>query len=264
MNIQLIKATTSDSEAMQKMQIESFTPHFLRYKDDATSPVNESLEKMLYRINYEKGCYFKIMAENIHAGCLWVYENEEKVYRIGIMYISPEFQCKGVGKKALAIAESLFPEAEAWELDCPADMLINRNCYEKVGYKFTGETKIINDKLTLVFYRKNIVQLTHVVRNRGYKIVTLCGSIRFKDDFIKVQNELTLQGNLVISIEFFETELSDEIKSMLDDMHKTKIDMAHEIFVINKGRYIGRSTRDEINYAIKAGKTVKYLESINS
>lgn len=100
--------------------------------------------------------------------------------------------------------------------------------------------------------------------DRGYKIVTLCGSIRFKDDFVKVQNELTLQGNLVISLEFFETELSDEIKSMLDEMHKTKIDMAHEIFVINKGGYIGPSTRDEIDYAIKTGKTVKYLESINS
>lgn len=264
MNIRLIKATTNDAEAMQKMQIESFTPHFLRYKDDATSPVNESLEKMLYRINYEKGYYFKIMVDNIHAGCLWVYEKEPKLYRIGIMYISPEYQCKGVGQKALAIAESLFPEAEAWELDCPTDMSINRNCYEKVGYRLTGEAKIINDELTLMFYRKNIVPLNFVVRDRGYKIVTLCGSIRFKDDFVKVQNESTLQGNLVISIEFFETELSDEIKSMLDDMHKTKIDMAHEIYVINKDGYIGRSTRNEINYAIKTGKTVKYLESINS
>lgn len=158
MNIQLIKATTSDAEAMQKMQIESFTPHFQRYNDVATSPVNESLEKMLYRINYEKDSYFKIMVENIHAGCMWVYEKEPKLYRIGIMYISPEFQCKGVGHRALAIAESLFPEAEAWELDCPDDMTINRNCYKKAGYRFTGETKIINDKLTLVTYRKNSVK----------------------------------------------------------------------------------------------------------
>ena len=160
MNILLIKATTSDAEAMQKMQIESFKPHLKRYKDVETSPVNESLERMLYKINYEKGCYFKIIADNIHAGCVRVFENEPKMYRIGIIYISPECQCKGVGQEALTIAESLFPEAESWELDCPADMPINRNCYEKVGYRFTGETKIINDKLTFVFYRKDIVQLT--------------------------------------------------------------------------------------------------------
>jgi hypothetical protein len=79
-----------------------------------------------------------------------------------------------------------------------------------------------------------------------------------------VQNKLTLQGNLVISIEFFETDMSDEIKSMLDDMHQRKIDMADEIFVINKGGYIGSSTRNEIKYAIKAGKLVQYLESINA
>ena len=102
------------------------------------------------------------------------------------------------------------------------------------------------------------------ITKEGYKIVTLCGSTRFKDEFIKAQNELTLNGNLVISIEFFETEVSNEIKLMLDNMHRRKIEMAHEIFVINKGGYIGTSTRNEINYAIKIGKTVQYLELINS
>jgi len=97
---------------------------------------------------------------------VWVYEKAPKLYRIGIMYITPEFQCKGVGQKALAIAESLFPEAESWELDCPADLSLNRHCYEKVGYRLTEETKIINDELTLVFYKKDIVQLTNVVRDR--------------------------------------------------------------------------------------------------
>ncbi|WP_045575518.1 GNAT family N-acetyltransferase [Desulfosporosinus sp. I2] len=156
MEIQLIKATTSDAEAMRIMQIESFTPHFQHYMDVETSPVNESLEKMIYRISYEKGCYLKIMVDSILAGCVWVHELTPKLYRIGIIYISPEFQCKGVGQKALAIVESLFPEAESWELDCPSDMAINRKCYEKVGYRFTGETRIINDKLTLVSYRKGI------------------------------------------------------------------------------------------------------------
>ncbi len=50
-------------------------------------------------------------------------------------------------------------------------------------------------------------------------------------------------------------------KEMLDDMHKRKIDMADEIFVINVGGYIGSSTRYEIEYAETAGKPVRYLES---
>ncbi len=51
---------------------------------------------------------------------------------------------------------------------------------------------------------------------------------------------------------------------MLDDIHKRKIDMADEIFVINKGGYIGTSTKSEIEYAIETGKKVNYLEPLNT
>ena len=53
---------------------------------------------------------------------------------------------------------------------------------------------------------------------------------------------------------------SEGTKEMLDDMHKRKIDMADSIYVINVGGYIGQSTRSEIEYAIKNGKEVRYLE----
>jgi len=46
-------------------------------------------------------------------------------------------------------------------------------------------------------------------------------------------------------------------KEMLDDMHKRKIDMSDEIYVINVGGYIGSSTRWEIDYAIATGKAVR-------
>lgn len=156
MIIQLVKAIASDARVMQKMQIESFAFHFERYQDVDTSPVKEPLEKMISRIHNESGCYFKIIVDDIHVGCVWVLEKAAKMYRIGIIYILPEYQCKGFGKKVLAITESMFPDAKSWELDCPADLSINRHCYEKAGYLFTGETKVINEKLTLVFYRKEI------------------------------------------------------------------------------------------------------------
>lgn len=47
---------------------------------------------------------------------------------------------------------------------------------------------------------------------------------------------------------------------MLDDMHKGKIDMADEMFVINIGGYIGSSTRSEIKYTQATGKEVRFLE----
>lgn len=105
-----------------------------------------------------------------------------------------------------------------------------------------------------------------------YKVITLCGSTRFKDEFMEAQKRLTLEGNIVISVGLFghagdaeAWENMDEgaltkTKEMLDDMHKRKIDMADEIYVINVGGYIGSSTKSEIEYAKAAGKEVLYLE----
>ena len=98
-----------------------------------------------------------------------------------------------------------------------------------------------------------------------YKVITLCGSTRFKDDFLREQKRLTLEGNIVISVGLFghsgDTEVWNEnTKEMLDDMHKRKIDMADEIFVINKDGYVGSSTKSEIAYAKAKGKKVNYME----
>ena len=98
-----------------------------------------------------------------------------------------------------------------------------------------------------------------------YKVITLCGSTKFKDEFLIEQKRLTLEGNIVISVGLFGHSGDDEvwtenIKKMLDDMHKRKIYMADEIFVINKNGYIGSSTKSEIEYALKTNKKVNYME----
>ncbi len=98
-----------------------------------------------------------------------------------------------------------------------------------------------------------------------YKVITICGSTRFKEQFLEAQKRLTLEGNIVISVGLFGHSGDEEVwtagtKEMLDDMHKRKIDMADAIYVINVGGYIGSSTRSEIEYAIKNGKEVLYLE----
>jgi hypothetical protein len=102
-----------------------------------------------------------------------------------------------------------------------------------------------------------------------YKVITLCGSTKFKDDFLREQKRLSLEGNIVISVGLFGHSGDDEVwsegaKEMLDDMHKRKIDMADEIFVINKNGYIGSSTKSEIEYAIKTNKKVNYMEPLSA
>lgn len=101
-----------------------------------------------------------------------------------------------------------------------------------------------------------------------YKVITLCGSTKFKDEFIREQKRLTLEGNIIISVGLFGHSGDNEVwtegtKEMLDDMHKRRIDMSDEIFIINKNGYIGSSTRSEIDYAIAHGKPVNYMEPID-
>ena len=89
--------------------------------------------------------------------------------------------------------------------------------------------------------------------NRKYKVITLCGSIKYKDIFLKVQENLTLKGNIVFMPNFFTNIKKEEIrldaKKMLD-----------EIYVINLNGYIGESTKSEIEYANSKGKNISYLE----
>ena len=106
-----------------------------------------------------------------------------------------------------------------------------------------------------------------------YKVVTLCGSTRFREQFAQAQKDLTLQGYIVISVGLYGHAGDQEVwenmdegtltktKEMLDDMHKRKIDMADEIFVVNVGGYVGDSTKSEIKYAHEHGKVVRYVEN---
>ena len=122
-----------------------------------------------------------------------------------------------------------------------------------VGYFFNAarKEKIPNDKSSIT---------------NKYKIITLCGSIKFKDEFMRVQEKLTLDGNIVLTPNFFNNIKKEDIgerrKKMLDEMHKQKIDMSDEIYVINVGGYIGESTKNEIEYAKAEGKKIDYLECI--
>ena len=95
-----------------------------------------------------------------------------------------------------------------------------------------------------------------------YKVVALCGSTKFKNEFIDMLRRLTLEGYVVLLSGVYahsRDSITDKSKLMLDDMHKRKIYMSDEIYVINKNDYIGDSTNSEIEYAKAQGKPVNYM-----
>lgn len=100
------------------------------------------------------------------------------------------------------------------------------------------------------------------------KIVCLCGSTRFTDEMLVKQWELTKEGCIVLSwcalpsSYFSGPHIGDleGVREIIDEVHKRKIDLADEVFILNIGGYIGESTRSELEYARAHGKTVKFLE----
>ena len=99
------------------------------------------------------------------------------------------------------------------------------------------------------------------------RIVCLCGSGRFKEAFDDAEFNETLAGRIVLTIGCNTKDIarSAELahhKPALDELHKRKIDLADEVYVLNVGEYIGESTRNEIEYAEAHGKPIRYLEAL--
>lgn len=109
----------------------------------------------------------------------------------------------------------------------------------------------------------------------GTKVICLCGSTRFTEEMLILQWNLTKKGNVVLSwcalpnkyfednkFEMSKSHIGDQegVKQIVDEVHKRKIDLSDEVFVLNIGGYIGESTTSEIKYAMKKGIPIKYLE----
>ncbi|ADB31264.1 hypothetical protein Kfla_2185 [Kribbella flavida DSM 17836] len=102
---------------------------------------------------------------------------------------------------------------------------------------------------------------------RTGRIVTICGSTRFRDAMASVNRQLTLAGYIVLAPGVFVhdgDQVSDDAKARLDRLHLAKIDLADCVYVVNPGGYVGDSTRREIEYAASTGKTVWFLTEARS
>ena len=102
--------------------------------------------------------------------------------------------------------------------------------------------------------------------NTLYKVITLCGSSKFESYFLKLNEKLSIEGNIVLMPTFFHcSEYSKDLNAQsiktLKNLHLKRIDLADEILVINVNGYIGESTKLEIEYAKSLNKKVNYLEN---
>ncbi|MGN4443571.1 GNAT family N-acetyltransferase [Bacillus cereus group sp. MYBK79-1] len=155
MKIILEKAIENDAAAIFQMQIDSFNSLLNKYKDYATNPANESIEKTIIRINNPSNNYYKMIIDSNLVGAICISKKEiPNKFWISPMFIHPNYQGKGIAQRVLILIEEMFPKAQSFELATILEE--ERNCflYEKMGYTRTEVIKKLNDKTTLVYYKK--------------------------------------------------------------------------------------------------------------
>lgn len=155
MEVKLVRADAKDAKELHAMQVKSFRELLEKYQDFDTSPANESVEKVEARLKQEFTYFYFICVGTQKAGAIRIVDKKEtgKNKRISPIFLLPEFQNQGIAQKAILLCEKIHGN-KCWELDTILQEAKNCHLYEKMGYRQTGKTEVINERLTLVFYEK--------------------------------------------------------------------------------------------------------------
>ena len=153
--ILLIRILAQNGENLWKMQVAAFQDLYAKYKDTETSPATEPLEKVVMRLEQADTYYYYIKVEDVIVGAVRVVDTKEanKSKRISPIFIMNEFRGRGYAQQAIQLAEDIHGSSN-WELDTILQEEGNCHLYEKLGYRQTGEVKVVNERMTLVFYHK--------------------------------------------------------------------------------------------------------------
>ena len=155
MKVKLTRVGVEKAELIWKMQVEAFSELYEKYQDTDTSPATEPVEKVMTRLQQPFTYYYLIEWKENIVGAIRVVDKKEegKAKRISPIFIMEKYRNQGIAQEAIEEAERIHG-SENWELDTILEEAGNCYLYEKMGYQKTGEMEKINDRLTLVFYKK--------------------------------------------------------------------------------------------------------------
>lgn len=155
MKIELQRASVKDAETLWKMQVVAFKDLLDKYNDFETSPAAESVERTIERLSMPETVYYYILCDDTCVGAIRVVDSKDNCTpkRISPLWVMPEYRGKGIAQKAIEKAEEIHGNNN-WELSTIKEEKGNCYLYEKMGYKLMGASEIINEKMTIVYYKK--------------------------------------------------------------------------------------------------------------
>lgn len=154
--MELIRMGTEDAFRLWKMQVEAFAGLYKKYQDTETSPAAETVEKVRMRLEQPFTYYYWIRQNGVDVGTVRVVDKGESCIpkRISPLFVLPTYRNRGIAQRALRAVEELHGRS-GWELETILQEKGNCYLYEKMGYHLSGEQKVINEKMTLVIYKKD-------------------------------------------------------------------------------------------------------------
>ncbi|HNZ99767.1 GNAT family N-acetyltransferase [Ruminococcus sp.] len=143
-----------ECEKLWRMQVEAFSDLLEKYRDYDISPANEPMSRVMERLEQPFTYYYFIMDGDTAVGAVRVVDMKDgSPKRISPIFIMKEHRGKGFAKAAIRAVEELHG-TDNWSLDTILQEEGNCCLYEKMGYRRTGDTQVINERMTLVFYEK--------------------------------------------------------------------------------------------------------------
>lgn len=153
MEVALRPVKREEAEALWRLQVRGFAELLERYQDLETNPAAEPLEKTVMRLEQSHRFFYFILADGEVVGAISVRDMADGWKKLGPLWVLPECQGRGIAQQAIRLVEELHGEHQ-WRLDTILQEKGNCHLYEKMGYRQTGESHVVNERMTLVDYVK--------------------------------------------------------------------------------------------------------------
>ena len=153
--MEIMEFKENDIDIVYKIQQEAYRPLYEKYHDDATNPYMESKDTMMQKYTRTGTKEYIFYKEGVPVGAVRIsLYPERKSARVSALGVLPQYQGRGIAKKALLEIEKMHSDIEKWCLDTIMQEEGNCHLYEKIGYKRTGLVKNINERMDIVYYEK--------------------------------------------------------------------------------------------------------------
>ena len=153
--VTLLLATEKDAELIHKMKYEAFLPLYEKYHDDATNPVKEKIEKVIWQLTHPGSEYYLIVVDGENAGAVrvarkYVVQDGERILLpdtnfISPIFILPKFQNRGIGQQVFEKLFERYGNVTDWRLDTIKQEVGNCHFYEKCGFVRVSEPYLEDD-----------------------------------------------------------------------------------------------------------------------